>query len=109
MASTQRAEESKRPPRTKRTNPLLMLLQKGFYRTRQSEYLRQKSTPETTSAAAAAAAPESCVSLAQLLDTRRPSCHVSISVSAATRDTCTRSSWSSSWTSWSSSWSSCFP
>ena len=97
--------------RSKKTNPLLMLLQRGFYRSRKTEYFRQRSsesefmTPESPVSPGEAGSWVDTVSLSLA---RRPSCSSSRGLSRSdtcpsdvSRVTCNNlNTWSSSWTSW---------
>ena len=97
--------------RSKKTNPLLMLLQRGFYRSRKTEYFRQRSseselmTPESPVSPGEAGSWVDSVSLSLA---RRPSCSSSQGLSRSdtcpsgvSRVTCNNmNTWSSSWTSW---------
>ena len=119
-SSKVRAENKKRS-RSKKPNPLLVLLQKGLYSARRTEYLRQKSaetTPDgshviTCDDVSPVSSPDTCwVDTISGLN-RRPSCGSSrcLSCNSESVDTCpigssvntchsTGSNWSSSWTSW---------
>jgi len=120
-SSKVRAEDKKRT-RVKKPNPLLVLLQKGLYSARRTEYLRQKSAetvPDgshviTCDDVSPVSSPDTCwVDTISGLNNRRPSCGSSrcLSCNSESVDTCpigssvntchsTGSNWSSSWTSW---------
>ena len=117
VTSVNRAETDKMTrTRSKKTNPLLMLLQRGFYRSRKTEYLRQRSADTETGDCESGVsrmrmrAPESPgeTPSSWTVD-RRPSCSSSRCLTCSdtclsdpmSRVTCpNQNTWSSSWTSW---------
>jgi len=114
MTSVNRTDNEKLTrTRSKKANPLLMLLQRGFYRSRKTEYLRQRSsdsefmTPESPVVSPGEAG--SWVDTVSLSLARKTSCSSSRGLSQSdtcpsdmSRVTCNNlnTSWSSSWTSW---------
>ena len=113
MTSVNRTDNEKLTrTRSKKANPLLMLLQRGFYRSRKTEYLRQRSSDTECMAPESPVSPGeagSWVDTVSLSLARKTSCSSSQGLSRSdtcpsdmSRVTCNNlnTSWSSSWTSW---------
>ena len=113
MTSVNRTDNEKLTrTRSKKANPLLMLLQRGFYRSRKTEYLRLRSSDTECMAPESQVSPGeagSWVDTVSLSLARKTSCSSSQGLSRSdtcpsdmSRVTCNNlnTSWSSSWTSW---------